>query len=179
MSTDTIFAANTIHLFFTSNHDENSWNRADYETFPRAVHAPFAVFSQTMVGSVPLVYSGQEEPVLRALPFFEKDSIQFKKLERTDFYKTLLNLRTHNAALAANASFKKINAGDGKAVYAFVRENGDKKVLVILNLSKTEQKILIADESLLKEANNVFKGAKETIAKEWTMQPWGYAVYEF
>jgi glycosidase len=179
MQTDTLFAPNTIHLFFTSNHDENSWNRADFETMPGAVHAPFAVFSQTMVGSVPLVYSGQEEPVLRALPFFEKDSMQFKKLERANFYKTLLNLRTTNAALAANASFKKVNAGDDKAVYAFVRENGDKKVLVILNLSKSAQTISISDESLLKEANNVFKSAKETISKEWTMAPWGYVVYEY
>lgn len=179
METDTLFAPNTIHLFFTSNHDENSWNKADFETMPRAVHAPFAVFSQTMVGSVPLVYSGQEEPVLRALPFFEKDSMQFKKFQRASFYKTLLNLRTNNAALAANASFKKVNAGDDKAVYAFVRENDDRKVLVILNLSNTAQKISIADESLLKEANNVFKSAKETVSKERTMEPWGYVVYEY
>lgn len=179
METDTLFASNTIHLFFTSNHDENSWNKADFETMPGAVHAPFAVFSQTMVGSVPLIYSGQEEPVLRALPFFEKDSIQFKNLERAGFYKTLLNLRARNAALAANAAFRKINVGDDKTVYAFVREAGDKKVLVILNLSKSAQRISIADESLLKEANNVFKGTKELVSKDGELGPWGYVVYEY
>ncbi len=179
MSTDTIFTSNTIHLFFTSNHDENSWNKSDFATFPGPVHAPFAVFSQTMAGSVPLVYSGQEEPVLRALSFFEKDSIEFKKFERAAFYKILLTLRKNNPALAANASFKKINAGDDKAVYAYVREQGENKVLVILNLSATAQKIILKDESLLKESMNVFTAAKETPFKEWTMAPWGYAVYEY
>jgi hypothetical protein len=179
MSTDTLFTSNTIHLYFTSNHDENSWNKSDFATFPGPIHAPFAVFSQTMAGSVPLIYSGQEEPVLRAISFFEKDSIEFKKFERAAFYKILLNLRKNNQALAANASFKKIPAGDDKAVYAYVREQGQNKVLVILNLSATEQKIILKDESLLKESTNVFTASKETPLKEWTMKPWGYAVYEY
>ena len=102
---DTLYPGNTIQMYFTSNHDENSWNKADYGVFPGNVNAPFAVFSQTMAHSVPLVYSGQEEPVLRAIQFFEKDPIEFHKFERVDFYKTLLNLRKRNAALSADASF--------------------------------------------------------------------------
>ncbi|HJS56155.1 MAG TPA: alpha-amylase family glycosyl hydrolase, partial [Chitinophagaceae bacterium] len=83
---DTIYPKEAIPIYFTSNHDENSWNKSDYGTFPGAVHAPFAVFTQTMAGSIPLVYSGQEEPVLEALPFFEKDTIIFKQFERAEFY---------------------------------------------------------------------------------------------
>lgn len=179
MSMDTLFTANTINLFFTSNHDENSWNKSDYGTFPGEVHAPFAVFTQTMAGSVPLVYSGQEEPLLRPLPFFEKDSIHFEKFERAEFYKTLLNLRKNNSALAANAAFKKVIAGDDKAIYAFTREQGVDKILVILNLSASPQKISLKDESLLVEANNVFKSATEKVSKEWTMEPWAFSVYEY
>ena len=73
-----------MQLYFTSNHDENSWNKADYETMPGAVHAPFAVLSQTIYRNVPLVYSGQEEPVLEAIPFFEKDTIVFSKLWQSE-----------------------------------------------------------------------------------------------
>jgi hypothetical protein len=76
---DLMYPKNTIQLYFTSNHDENSWNNSDFGTFPGAVHAPFAVFTQTMVNSVPLIYSGQEEPVLRAIQFFDKDPIIFQK----------------------------------------------------------------------------------------------------
>jgi glycosidase len=87
----------------------------------------FAVFSQTMGNTVPLIYSGQEEPVLRPLEFFEKDPIVFGEFKRATFYKTLLALRKRNPALSPDASFKKVSVGDDKAIYAFVREKSGKK----------------------------------------------------
>ena len=97
---------------------------------------------------VPLIYSGQEEPVLDSISFFYKDTIQFKNFGRAKFYKTLLELRK-NPALAANASFKKVNVGDDKAIYAYTREGSGKKILVILNLSKKEQPVRITDAELI------------------------------
>jgi glycosidase len=132
---DSAFPKNGLLLYFTSNHDENSWNKADYKTMPGASHAPFAVLTQTMKRSVPLIYSGQEEPYLDSISFFYKDTITFGKYGRADFYKTLLELRNSNAALAGNASFTKIKTNNDAAVYAYLRQNGTKKVLVILNLS--------------------------------------------
>jgi alpha-amylase len=174
------YPANTIQMYFTSNHDENSWNKADYGSFPGRSHAPFAVFTQTMVSGVPLIYSGQEEPVLRPLQFFEKDPIVFGKFGRAAFYKTLLGLRKANPALSTNASFRKINAGDEKAIYAFVREKGSHKVLVILNLSDKEQNISIKDKTLLGNPYNVFIGKKESLTgKSWKMEAWGYAIYDY
>lgn len=177
---DTTYPEEAIPLYFTSNHDENSWNKSDYATFPGAVHAPFAVFTQTMAGSVPLVYSGQEEPVLRPLPFFEKDSIVFSKLERAKFYTTLQKLRADNPALSADAGYRKVNAGNEKAIYAYVREKNGDKVLVVLNLSNKEQSIKITDKTLSANAHNVFLGSDEDpAAAEWKMEPWGYAVYTY
>lgn len=177
---DTTYPKEAIPMYFTSNHDENSWNKSDYATFPGASHAPFAVFTQTMSGTVPLVYSGQEEPLLRPLPFFEKDSIVFNKLERAKFYTTLQKLRTNNPSLAADASFRKVKAGDEKAIYAYVREKSGKKMLVILNLSKTEQVIKIADKTLHGKPYNVFMGTVEPLTdSEWKLQPWGYVIYEY
>jgi glycosidase len=109
---DTTYKTPGLFLHFTSNHDENSWNKADYGTMPGAKHAPFAVLTQTMKGAVPLIYSGQEEPVLDSISFFYKDTISFAKLARANFYKTLLNLRKSNPALAANASFKKLSTSN-------------------------------------------------------------------
>jgi hypothetical protein len=177
---DTTYPKEAIPLYFTSNHDENSWNKSDYATFPGASHAPFAVFTQTMSNTVPLVYSGQEEPLLRPLSFFEKDSLVFSKLERAKFYTTLQKLRSTNPALAADAGFRKIKAGDEKSVYAYVREKEGKKILVILNLSKAEQIIRITDKTLHGKPNNVFMGTTETLGDtEWKMQPWGYVIYEY
>ena len=180
LENDRMYPANTIQLYFTSNHDENSWNKADFGTFPGPVHAPFAVFTQTMANSVPLIYSGQEEPVLRALQFFDKDPMTFERLERASFYKTLLELRKRNNALSADASFRKLRVGDEKAVYAYVREKGRKKVLVILNLSKDQQQVHIKDKTLAGYAYNVFGGKKELLSnKGFNLKPWGYAVYEY
>ncbi|MCW3109832.1 MAG: hypothetical protein JWQ09_4338 [Segetibacter sp.] len=177
---DTAFPKNAMRMYFTSNHDENSWNKADYATMPGAVHAPFAVFTQTMVRGVPLIYSGQEEPILRAIEFFEKDPMTFGKFQRAAFYKTLLNLRKRNVALAANASFRKVHVGDDNAMYAYVREKAGKKVFVILNLSDKEQKISIEDKTLYGNPLNVFMANKEHLSnKEWKIEPWGFAVYDY
>ena len=96
------------------------------------------------------------------------------------FYKTLLNLRKGNAALSVDASFRKVSVGDENAVYAFVREKGRKKVLVVLNLSTSSQRITIKEKTLFGNAYNVFKGTKESLSSNgWNMQPWGYVVYEY
>ncbi|HCL83830.1 MAG TPA: hypothetical protein DIC22_07640 [Chitinophagaceae bacterium] len=175
-----MYPSGTIQMYFTSNHDENSWNKADYGSFPGKVHAPFAVFTQTMANGVPLIYSGQEEPVLRPLQFFDKDPIVFGKYGRARFYKILLNLRKTNPALAADASFRKIDAGDEKAVYAYVRQKGSGKILVILNFSDKEQSIRVKDKSLMGNPYNVFMERKEPLTgKTWNMEPWGYAVYSY
>jgi alpha-amylase len=181
MRQDSSFPAGAIRVYFTSNHDENSWNKADYGTMPGIKHAPFAVFTQTMRNSLPLIYSGQEEPVLDSISFFYKNSIKFGKYARAPFYKKLLNLRRSSPALATDASFKKIKAGDEKAVYAYLREKDGHKVLVILNLSGKEQTIKIADASLAGKAMNVFMGNEETInpGNSFKVEPWGYIVYNY
>jgi glycosidase len=172
------YPKNAIRMYFTSNHDENSWNGADWQTMPGAVHAPFAVLTQTIERSVPLIYSGQEEPFLDSIRFFYKDTITFGQFKRAGFYKTLLNLRKFNQALAANASFKKLATNNDAALYAFEREQGGDKVLVILNLSKDPQQISWKDQPSEKEWNNVFAGNKEPVDKGFGIEPWGYAVYQ-
>lgn len=172
---DTAYPPNAIPLYFTSNHDENSWNKADYATMPGASHAPFAVLTQTYAHSVPLIYSGQEEPFLDSVSFFYKDTIIFNKFQRAAFYKTLLNLRKNNPALAIDASFKKLRTSNDAAMYAFEREKGGNKVLVVLNLSKKPQKFTWTDQPSEKEWNNVFLMNKEPVLN--SIEPWGYAVY--
>lgn len=181
MRQDSTFPAGAVRLYFTSNHDENSWNKSDFGTFPGLKHGAFAVLTQTMRASLPLIYGGQEEPVLRAIPFFEKDNMGFKKYARAPFYKMLLDLRKRNEALATDASFRKVSVGDDKALYAYVREKGKDKILVILNLSIQEQTITIKDNSLVGEPMNLFLGAKEPfrLNHSFNIEPWGYIVCEY
>ena len=175
---DTSSPKGALQLYFTSNHDENSWNKADYRTMPGIVHAPFAVLTQTMPRGVPLIYSGQEEPVLDSISFFYKDTIHFKTFGREKFYKTLLSLRKNYLALSADASFKKIPVGDQKALYSFTREAHGKKIFVITNLSSKQQSIKITDNTLYGNPFNVFLGKNEAVNdRAWKLQPWGYVVY--
>ena len=184
---DTAFPANALKLYFTSNHDENSWNKADYETMPGSSHAPFAVLTQTIQGNVPLIYSGQEEPVLRPLRFFDKDTIVFHKYARAGFYKKLLLLRKYHPALASDASFTKIKTDNDKNVYAYLRKSGQQYVLVILNLSpQTQQMHITNTEALNGQGINttcitdVMNGQSlKGLSAHTSFQllPWDYAVY--
>lgn len=165
-------------LYFTSNHDENSWNKADYETMPGIKHAPFAVFTQTYNRAMPLVYSGQEEPVLRAVSFFEKDSMGFKKYERAPFYKTLLNLRSTNAAFKEAAVFERLKVNVPNQVMAYSRKNGDDLVVVVLNLSANATEVII-DATLPsgKTYTELFtrEGLKDI--HKLALPAWGYKVF--
>lgn len=173
----TIYPKGTLEMYFTSNHDENSWNGADYNTFPGLAHAPFAVLTQTLPENIPLIYSGQEEPVLRALSFFDKDSIRFHAYARAKFYKTLLDLRKRDPALDADASFTKLSVGDDRAVYAFLREKSGHRLLVLLNLSAEPRQIRIDRATLWNHPTDVFSGkGVEAKGDKWILEPWGYRV---
>jgi alpha-amylase len=178
---DTAFPKNALLMYFTSNHDENSWNKADYGTMPGASHAPFAVLTQTIGRSVPLIYSGQEEPFLDSISFFYKDTIMFGKYDRDYFYSTLLKLRKSNPALAANTPFRKIKTSNDLAVYAFERKAGERKVLVILNLTGKEQKATFPGTEIEGMPENVFLGKPEQVENDevFSLKPWDYIVYSY
>jgi len=181
-SFDTAYPANALHLYFTSNHDENSWSKADYGTMPGKTHAPFAVLTQTIKNNVPLIYGSQEEPVLRAIRFFDKDTIVFNKFNRAAFYKKLLLLRKYHPALASNASFIRLKTNDDKNVYAYLRYMNKKFVVVLLNLSNGKHTIKIKElPSFVANTENTFDVMKRISQKNilnslFKLDSWGYTI---
>lgn len=167
-------------MYFTSNHDENTWNKADYGTMPGAIHAPFAVLTQTIGNSIPLIYSGQEEPFLDSLSFFYKDTINFNAYSRAPFYKTLLELRKRNDALSGNASFAKLKTDKDELVYAYERKGIKNKILVLLNLSNEAVSFSLNPNVFKGTAKNVFTGISSDFTKsqQYSLPPWGYEVWE-
>ena len=173
--------AKAPRMFFTTNHDENSWNGTEYEKFGDAAKA-FAVFSQTMGHSIPLIYSGQELPNKRRLKFFVKDTIQWTgNYEMAAFYKSLLSLRKRNPALHTDAPYKRLASSNEADVFAFVREKEGRKVLVVINFSAKPQQFQIKDAVINGEPMNLFLGKKEKISDTHTfsIEPWGYIVYDY
>ncbi|MEO8943001.1 MAG: alpha-amylase family glycosyl hydrolase [Ginsengibacter sp.] len=175
-----IFPVNAERMYFTTNHDENSWSGTEFEKYGDAYKA-FAVFTQTMYEGVPLIYSGQEVPNKKRLKFFERDPIVWDKYEMAPFYNTLLHLRQKNEALAADAGYKKIITCNDVAVFAYIRQKGNHKILVVLNLSPEPQNFTIKEQDVYGKPLNVFSKVKEKLFRNhvYAMQPWGYLVYEY
>lgn len=174
----------TVRAWFTSNHDENSWNGTEFEKYgPMA--KPLAVFSATWNG-IPLLYSGQEIGNTKRIEFFEKDKIQGSEraAELTEFYSVLLALKKNSPALQAGEKAVQtviLNTTSPENVFAYLRKNGEKEVLVVLNLSATGNLHFdITDSHVAGVYKNSFSGAANdfTSAKSFEMQPWEFLVYE-
>jgi alpha-amylase len=173
---------NSMRIWFTSNHDENSWNGTEYEKYGDMA-IPLAVFSLSWNG-IPLIYSGQELPNKKRLAFFDRDPIEWSdNREMEHFYETLLKLHARHPALRAGDPSVQtyILKTSAEAVFAFIRKTGTHEILVLLNFSALDVPHLkIMNDELSGVYKNVFNGegfdSKDTSAL--TLEPWGYLVCE-
>ncbi len=136
------FPDNAYRMYFTSNHDENSWNGTDPEMYGNNFEN-FAVLSATVKG-MPLIYNGQESGLDKRLEFFEKDQIEWKDYRYSDFYKILLKLNTENKALwngSYGGTTERIESPSG--TYAFKRKKGNHEIIVAINNNSVPATILL------------------------------------
>ncbi|WP_153800191.1 alpha-amylase family glycosyl hydrolase [Foetidibacter luteolus] len=172
------YPAGASKLYFTTNHDENSWNGTEYEKYDSGAKT-LAVFCVTWPGT-PLLYSGQELPNLRRLSFFEKDFIDWQEnLALHQFYKTLFSLKKQNKALHYNDNLAELPTGFDDKVLAYLRVTGTSKVLVLLNLSGAERlKFSIKHQNLAGTYTNQFSGLTYSLKGEeqFELQAWEYIV---
>lgn len=164
------------YLYFTSNHDENSWSGSEIERMGEA-HKAFAVLTCMMDG-VPLIYSGQEEPMPQRLKFFDKDDIGFKNYAYSAFYATLIALKHQNKALwnsAFGGAIQRIIPH--QKIFAFRRQYHDEKVTVIMNLCNQYQTFqtdtMISGTEIFSHGAIHFE-AGDTIH----LQPWAYLIIQ-
>lgn len=139
---DARFPKNGYRMYFTTNHDENSWNGSDIELWG-ANFENFAVLSATVAG-MPLIYTGQESILDKRLEFFEKDEVEWKEYAYEDFYRLLLTIQEQNTALwngALGGERTRIESPDG--TYAFTRKRGQNEVIVAINITEENQSISV------------------------------------
>ena len=174
-------------LFFTSNHDENTWNGTEYEKYGIAAKA-WAVFTFMWKG-IPLIYSGQELPNYKRVAFFDKDSIDWTNAPQlASFYKTLIQLRKKYNCIVDGDSFNLPTSNN--QVMAFLRyghqpenkpENKSEKqtILVVLNFSHQIQKVELAHDYLQGQFINAFSGLSFAFNKQvsFELMPGDYFVY--
>jgi glycosidase len=175
------YTGGAYRMYFTSNHDENSWQGTTTELFGKAADA-FAVLTATCNG-MPLIYSGQEAGLDKRLLFFDKDRIVWQDHENADLYSKLLHLKKENRALwngEKGGPLQRVLTTDNAGIFAFVREKEDDRVLVALNLSDQERTVTLKGTSFIGSYRNVLTGDTVTFAVEaaLTLPAWGYVVYK-
>jgi glycosidase len=166
-------------LFFTSNHDENSWNGTEYEKYGTTARA-WAVFCSTWPG-MPLVYSGQENANAKRLKFFSKDELNWQvPTVLHDFYQRLFRLRERNAAVAmGQCRLLNTSADDQLLVYVFEKSN--QRVWALLNVARRGRAaVTIEDEALAGKYRQLFSELDYTFSarENFELMEGEYLVYE-
>ena len=164
-------------LFFTTNHDENSWNGTEYEKYGNLAKA-LAVFTFTWKG-IPLIYSGQELPNNKRLKFFDKDEIEWTESKQPllhNFYKPLIAL--HKTEVIATGEI--FNLPTSNNCMAYLRKKDEEVVLVILNLSNNDRiKLSLSHSWLQGNFSNVFSELiySFNVTETFELQAGEYLVY--
>jgi glycosidase len=175
------FSDKDFRLYFTSNHDENSWHGTVFERFGDAAEA-FAAITLT-INSMPLIYSGQEAGLNKRLQFFDKDQIVWTDHPLNNVYKNLLELKRKNRALwnsTSNRDDMRVLTNNNPDIYAFVREVEENKVFALFNLTDQNQTVLPEGEVFKGSYKNVFTGDTNNFiaGTEINLDPWGYVIYD-
>ncbi|MBR4267494.1 MAG: alpha-glucosidase C-terminal domain-containing protein [Bacteroidales bacterium] len=146
------FQKNDILMNFTSNHDENSWSKSEYDRMGDYVKS-MAVLTYFLPG-MPLCYSGQEAANRKALEFFEKDVIDFSNVPLKDFYAEL-NKTKHSHSALWNNDIKIISSNDN--VFVFERQSKDEKILCIFNFNEGEKEVSLEGGKNIKVEGKGYK----------------------
>jgi len=174
------YPEDAIKMNFVSNHDENTWNGTTQESFGEAEDA-FTALTFTMNG-LPLIYNGMEADLDKRLKFFDKDPIDWNKpkaANRFEFYKTLTSIRHKNPALWINVDGQTTTRlfKESEEVYAFIRQSGENRVLVVVNLSEKTVKLDALEIPSLEQYNlKLYKNLKTDGVHLYELGPWGYSV---
>ena len=129
------FPRAAYRMYFTSNHDENSWAGTEFERMDDN-NRPAYVLCATAEQSFPLLYTGQEASMRKRLRFFEKDTVDWSDTSAAPFYRALFQLK-HRDTVLWNGAFggnqRELQNDGGDRVYAFTRSRGTHSIVVAVN----------------------------------------------
>ncbi|MDD4645647.1 MAG: alpha-amylase family glycosyl hydrolase [Bacteroidales bacterium] len=168
-----------IRIYFTSNHDENSWNGTEWERMGKATNL-MTVFTYTIPG-MPLVYSGQESGSTKRLKFFEKDPIDWSDMSFATLYQQLDQLKHDNPALwnpGFGGNYTRLKTGNDNQVLAFKRETGTNSVVVVLNMSAQPVQVRLSPDAVTGKYSQWPAGIQTKPSKAPVdLGPWAYLIY--
>ncbi|MEQ8770209.1 MAG: alpha-amylase family glycosyl hydrolase [Phycisphaerales bacterium] len=168
---DAVLVGDGFRMHFTTNHDWNSWEGVAADRLGGA-HDAAVVLSFTLPGK-PLIYSGQESGLDRALEFFEKDPIAWRDHEHGELFRTMAHLKRAEPALhhgPEGGSLEMLDVGN-EHVVAFRRVKGDSRVTVLANMSAIPAGVRVdtGDATLIDEHG-------DRVSAPSSLGPWEWAV---
>ena len=173
------FPKQGYQMHFTQNHDENTWNGTERESFGEAGDT-FMALVFTFDG-MPLIYNGQEASLNKRLSFFHKDEIDWSGPSRAAFFQKLTQLKHTNEALwngAAGGSVQRLDSDNSASIMAFVREQNGDRVIAVFNLSSKPHETTVQAGKFAGTYNNVMKGNRQTVAANqvFSLKPWEFVL---
>lgn len=183
---DTAFPRSAYRMYFTTNHDENTWNGTGEERYGKA-RKVYDVLALT-IGGMPLIYSGQEggeayeDGRPHRLRFFDKDTVRWNNYVHTDFYTRLMHVHRDNPALwngEYGGKFKRLPTSQEDKIFAFTRTNGTNEVIVLLNFSDQSLKVDFTGGKPQGNYQSIFDNQSLALYTTGSvpLQPYGYQVF--
>ena len=169
-----------IKMNHTTNHDKNSWEGTVFERFGKAAET-FAVMTFVVEG-MPLIYSGQEVGLSRAIAFFDKDSISWGDHPFNALYDRLGKLKIDNPVLWNGnwgGRLQLIAHDKPNQVVAFGREKNNNRVVAIFNLSDQPVEFKL-DKPWWNGTYKRFKSRDQyelMNQEDILLSPWGYEIF--
>ena len=139
----------SLHLNFTSNHDENTWNGSARERLHKLLE-PLTVLTFLLPGAY-LIYNGQEAGLSKRLKFFDKDEMVWKKDHMFDLYQKLINFKKLSPEFCSGKHEDCLRAFDlshARSIAAYKRIHNKHEYLVVANLGNEELSVFPKDEDI-------------------------------
>ncbi len=166
------YPSGALELFFTANHDENSWNGTEREKYGIYTDA-LTVFSFVYPWSLPLIYSGQELPNEKRLAFFDKDHLQWTdELHKEDLYKKMCKLRKE-MNLTDDLHFQHV----GEFVFSMTR-GSSKKIWLVANFDHEEKEIMAEQFFINIPCKDVMSGEVIEVNHPFRLKPGGVRILQ-
>ncbi|MCF8366101.1 MAG: alpha-glucosidase C-terminal domain-containing protein [Bacteroidales bacterium] len=173
------FPRNAYRMTFVDNHDKNSWEGTSFSNFGNALEACMVL--QCTVEGMPLIYSGQEAGLNRALNFFDKDLIEWDTLPYAGFYTTMFKLKHENQALwngKYGGVMHKVENSQPDKVISFARMMNNERVVVFINFTENPVKVSLHGNFYFGEYLDAFSGKSYTLQgkENFELNAYGYLV---
>jgi glycosidase len=165
---------------FTTNHDEDYFQGTTAQRLGPAAPA-FAVMTFALPG-MPLLYTGQEAGVEKAVAFYEPDSVRWRPHPAAGLYRALIRAKKANPALwngAAGGNLDRIPNSEPRDVLSFLRWKEDNRVFAVFNLSGRRLAVRFEDRRVFGEHSDPLNGGRSRLhpAEALELGPWAYRLF--